>query len=219
MSGSFKWTELTEKLLDSIVSTNHEKGRKKWTDIVKEFNTATQSSVSSQVLTNKWNSMKTKKGDAKKAVGLLKNSSGMGTSLKTVDPEVLAEFAAAHPGILNAQLDKIEIPEEHYEAKESKVKVDYFCSPKRESDNKKPRLSEFESQMISILTADNSNDKVETPMDAFQKALVLLNEMSFSDEDYFKAIDVLHENGNALKFISIPEMKRIPFLLNKLQRM
>lgn len=168
------------------------------------FNSLAKVNISSiHTLQNKWNNMNDKNvegKDIKKAKKMLKNSSGMGTKLNLMDPEVFMEFTEAHPAILSSDL-KLEMESESKRQEDKKPNKNFmngeFPSRKRNS------MTEFEARVLSLLA--NETDTVASKHKPLQQSIAILNTMNLQDDQLFKAIDMLHENENAIKFLLIPE--------------
>lgn len=211
MSKNFKWNEKMEGQLKQIVTENRKAGKKKWNEILNEFNTAANVAVTIPMIQNKWNNLKGESTEAKKAKKLLKGSSGMGMNLNMMDPRVYAEFLDAHPALQNTDVK----PSENVEQLENKrdfldeKKCDY--SPVK----KKGKMSEYETRVLSIMAKEFGSIN-EAIVDPLMKSIEILEEMNLSDEQYLKAVDVLSRDNNAKKFMFLPIGKRELFIMNKL---
>lgn len=78
---------------------------------------------------------------AERAKDLLKNSSGIGTKLNMIDPQVLAEFAAAHPSLLFSDDKGLELASEIIDDNDSDNKSTFDAPIKEETitETKKSR--------------------------------------------------------------------------------
>lgn len=77
-------------------------------------------------------------------------------------------------------------------------------------------LTQFEKAVLAIFDKELEHEKIKTY--EYSACVAILNEMNLEDQDYYAALDILMENGNATKFLSIPLERRKQFLLMKIKK-
>lgn len=218
MNRKFFWNEEKEHLLIECVKKHKDLKIKKWNRILNEMQDKCSENISISILKNKWNVICKKFRDSK----LLLNSSGAGTISRNVFPsEVFEEFVENHPNasinlnnyeelsdILNKKVatgkNAITV-EKLFELEEIKVPEGKI------STKHKKHLSAFEEELLKYLKSEQK-DKINY----IEKSIAILESLEFTEIEYFKAVDVLVKDDNALAFYFLPESKRKQFIINKI---
>lgn len=158
----------------------------------------------------------------------------MGTDITTADEVVVKEFVEAHPNALvtmNMQSNNVGSDAEmgkiffvnirscccrriiHSFSSSSVEQNDSKRKPSKEKAKQLTPLTLFEKEILTIARKDVERDD----KDEFRQSVSLLDDMNLEEKDYWAALDILAKDGNSLKFITIPSVKRLPFLLNKIR--
>lgn len=201
----------------------------KWAWVAMQYNSFSKSEALPGKLRNKWNKMNLEKKESR----LLRNSSGMGAKGNMMNPQVFAEFLLLHPNAkATDKSDEEEVAtncpslnnngscissnatltpflESHFEKKTAK--------PRKKPKIEEERFSPFQSKILSYLDKDSeTSSNVNAETECYKRSILILNEMGLEDEGYIAAVDILLENRNALKVLTIPEDKRKSFLNKKI---
>lgn len=217
MTKHFSWDDEREKCLVEIVGKNSNLKSKKWNKILTEFCCKNGCTLTPSILRNKWNQLTKKYRDTK----LIFNASGAGTPSNGIFPNtVMEEFRDAHVDItptLENYNELSEILEPRLATGSNALKVsDISDSSKLESvssaskKRKSRGMDDFEKEILDLLKRE------QKPSCHLSECFKLLDALELTDEQYFKAVDILRMEGNAKVFVSLPECRRKAYLLNKI---